>query len=73
MRATGPVYPTDAEEIVRRLAARRFSDGQIAYRLGCWRRTVYRIRKRANIPAALPSGVNVAHFSVAHYPMGPAK
>lgn len=55
---TGKAYPSDAMEIVRRMAARGHSDGQIAYRLNCWRRTVTRIRMRNNIPPALVKGSN---------------
>lgn len=55
---TGNVHPSDAVEIVRRMAARGHSDGQIAHRLNCWRRTVMRIRTRNNIPPALIRGSN---------------
>ncbi len=63
-------YPADAEEIVRRLVARKFSDGQIAFRLGRTKRTVERIRRRLGIPAALRPGCKYPHYSVAHFPSG---
>ena len=43
----------EAAEATRRLAAAGYSDGQIAARLGFRRRSVFRIRRRHNIPAAL--------------------
>lgn len=50
------VTRADRAEAVRRLAARRFSDGQTAYRLGIARRTAGRIRRRNNIAAGVPVG-----------------
>lgn len=41
--------PADTAEVVRRLAARHYSDGQIAYVLGSPRRTVLRIRHRLGL------------------------
>lgn len=52
----GPVHPADAGEATRRLALLGYTDGQIAARIGCWRRTVLRIRQRLDIPAALERG-----------------
>lgn len=48
-----PIRAADAGEATRRLAAAGYSDGQIAARLGMCRRSVYRIRCRLGIPAAL--------------------
>lgn len=57
--AVGRVRPADAGEVIRRLAGLGYSDGQIAFRLGYWRRSVGRIRRYLGVPAALPStGIN---------------
>jgi len=48
----GNLAPGDVWEITRQLAARGFSDGQIAYRTGYSRRQIFRIRRGLNIPAA---------------------
>lgn len=53
-----PIRVADAAEATRRLAALGYSDGQIAHRLGFTRRSVWRIRRRRGIPAALPFGSN---------------
>lgn len=44
----------DRPPIVRELASRGMSDGEIARRLGVWTETVLRIRHRHGIPAAVP-------------------
>lgn len=54
----GRIHPADAGEACRRLAEAGFTDGQIALRLGCWRRTVIRIRRRLGISAALRPNQN---------------
>jgi hypothetical protein len=59
-RLGAPIPAAKAAEAVRRLARAGFDDGQIAYRLGFRRRSVVRIRRRRDIPAALPLGSN--HF-----------
>lgn len=53
---TGPIRIADAAEVVRRMAAHGYSDGQIAYRLRRSVRSVERVRARRGIPAALPRG-----------------
>jgi hypothetical protein len=40
---------------VRRLARMKLTDGQIAHRIGCTRRTALRIRTALGIPAVLPA------------------
>jgi hypothetical protein len=52
----GRVRLAESVEVVRRMAARGYSDGQIAYRLGRPVRSVLRTRARHGIPAALPRG-----------------
>lgn len=53
----------DRSEVTRRMAALGYSDGQIAWALGCTRRSVLRIRDKLGIPAALPSqGGNRVHL-----------
>lgn len=54
----------EAAHAVRRLVERRFTDGQIAYRLGTSRRRVHRIRKRWGIPAVLAPSTNGTHQHV---------
>lgn len=49
------VHPADRAEAVRRLALAKFTDGQIAHRIGCTRRTALRIRSALGIPAVLPA------------------
>jgi hypothetical protein len=49
------VHPADRAEAVRRLALAKFTDGQIAHRIGCTRRTALRIRTDLGIPAVLPA------------------
>ena len=46
----------DRAEAVRRLNSKGYTDGQIAYRLNCPRRTVHRIRRRRDIPTVYPVG-----------------
>ncbi len=53
-----PLSPADAAAAVKRLAGLRYSDGQIAYLLGCSRRSVHRIRVRHQIPAGVPRFTN---------------
>lgn len=48
---TGVIDTGSVREIVRDLAAAGFSDGQIAYRIGCTRRTVARHRVALGIEA----------------------
>jgi hypothetical protein len=57
-RPSALITAADAAEATRRLAARGYSDGQIAARLGFRRRSVHRIRKRLGIPAALTPNDN---------------
>jgi hypothetical protein len=57
-RVGAPIPAAEAAEAVKRLARAGYDDGQIAYRLGFRRRSVFRIRQRRNIPAALPYGGN---------------
>lgn len=52
-RAVTRVRRADTAEATRRLARLGYTDGQIAYRLGCTRRAVWRIRVRHGIPAAV--------------------
>lgn len=52
------IRAADAAEATRRLAAAGYSDGQIAARLGFRRRSVFRIRRRLGIPAALTPADN---------------
>jgi len=59
-----PIRAADAAEATRRLARRGYSDGQIAHRLGIYRRSVIRIRHRLGIPAALTVGRN--HYDRLH-------
>lgn len=47
----GRLAPGDVWEIVRRMAAAGFSDGQIAYRIGYTLRQVLRIRTGLGIPS----------------------
>lgn len=60
----GKVTAADRGEVTRRLAARGYSDGQIAYPLGLTRRSVLRIRIRLGIPAALTPRQN--HYHLMH-------
>lgn len=53
-----PRTPADTVEAVRRMAALKWSDGQIAHRLGCHRRSVIRIRQKHGIAAGVPFGAN---------------
>jgi hypothetical protein len=48
----GPIRRAEREEAIRRLAQQRYTDGQIATRLGTWSRSVHRTRRRLGIPAA---------------------
>lgn len=57
-RPGAPISAADAAEATRRLAARGYSDGQIAARLGFTRRSVIRIRNRLGIAAALTPAEN---------------
>lgn len=57
-RVRGTIRPADRREVTRRMALREFTDGQIAERLGCTRRTVLRNRQILNVPASLPLGGN---------------
>lgn len=61
------VHPTDRIEVIRRLAARKWSDGQIAYKLDMWRRSVSRIRSQYGIPG-LPVGTSGASRPVQNVP-----
>ncbi len=46
----------ESAEVVRRLAAQGYSDGQIAHRLGFTRRAVARIRQRRGIAPGVMRG-----------------
>lgn len=59
----------DTLEAVRRMARAGWSDGQIAYRLGCHRRSVWRIRARYAIPAALPVGATKGVSGIPNRPV----
>lgn len=50
----GPLSAGDVAEIVRRMAAAGYSDGQIAYRIGYHARSVLRVRRAHNIPSPYP-------------------
>lgn len=56
--ATKSAGPADLWEAVRRLNATGFADGQIAYRLGCSRRHVQRIRAELGLPPVMASGTD---------------
>jgi hypothetical protein len=49
------VTAADRWEAVRRLARMKLTDGQIAHRIGCTRRTALRIRTALGLPAVLPA------------------
>lgn len=65
-----PARYADRVEAVRRLAAAGWSNGQIAHALGCYRRTVRRIRERWDIPATLTPGVGRGVPGVPNRPVG---
>ncbi len=50
----GRICPVDAAEVIRRLAAQKWTDGQIAYLIGYSLRAVVRVRARHGIEAAFP-------------------
>lgn len=50
----GRVANADADEVIRILAERGFTDGQIAHVLGRWRRSVSRRRDQLGIEPAVP-------------------
>jgi hypothetical protein len=61
----GTIGVIDAAEVVRRMARRGYSDGQIAYRLGRTTRSVLRVRRRLGIPpVVLSRGAN--QYALAH-------
>lgn len=57
----GAISAPDAAEATRRLARAGYSDGQIAAKLGFCRRSIFRIRQRLGIPAALTPRSNQHH------------
>lgn len=59
-----PIGAAEAAEVVRLLARRCYSDGQIALVLGCHRRSVIRIRRRRGIAAGVPRGSNQGYPGV---------
>lgn len=51
-------HPVDAAEIIRRMAKAGYSDGQIAYRIHYYIRSVVRVRSKNGIAPGLPFGSN---------------
>jgi hypothetical protein len=58
IRPTSTLHPADRLEVIRRLAAREWSDGQIAELLRMYRRSVARARKQHGIPPGRPRGAS---------------
>jgi hypothetical protein len=57
-RYAGRPRDADRYEAVRRLTLARHSTGQIADLVGCWPRSVNRIRQRLGMRSLLPVGTN---------------